>query len=155
MRACRVGSTGVVIFFALAALFVSGCGPKGPVTIPIRGEVLYQGAPLKDVPQGIVRYMPKSSDSGRQASGRIQPDGSFVLTTFKQGDGVTPGEYYIVVSAYTNVAASRAAAEATAGAGGSGPRLMIPEKYTDPSTSGLSDTVDSEHSGFKRLELTN
>jgi hypothetical protein len=122
--------------------------------IPIRGEVQYQGAALKDVPQGLVRYIPKTPDSGRQASGRIQPDGSFELTTFKQADGVVPGEYNIVVSAYSTKAPTRQEIEAAGGAV-AGPRLMIPEKYIDPAKSGLTDVVDSTHSGYKRIELTN
>jgi hypothetical protein len=142
------------IAFAAAALLAGGCGSDGPVTIPIRGEVLYNGAPLNNVPQGLVRYLPKSSD-GRQASGRIQPDGSFVLTTFKDSDGVAPGEYDITVSAYTTQPElTREQVEASGGLGVSKPRLLIPEKYTDPKTSGIGDTVNDEHSGFKRIELT-
>jgi hypothetical protein len=137
--------------YALAAL--AGCGSDGPTLIPIRGEVLYKGAPLKDVPQGLVIYLPKSGD-GRQASGRLQRDGSFILTTRQKADGVIPGEYYITVSAYSeNAQLSREQVEAARGVVPK-PGLMIPEKYTEPTTSGLSDTVDSNHSGFKRIELT-
>jgi hypothetical protein len=136
--------------FALAAL--AGCGSDGRTLIPIRGEVLYKGAPLRDVPQGLVKYLPKS-DAARQASGRIQPDGSFVLTTFQNADGVTAGEYHIVVTAYTTQQMSREQVEAAGGAV-AGPRLLIPEKYTDPNTSPLTDTVDTDHSGFMRIELT-
>ena len=140
---------GVVITVLLA-----GCAPTGPTVIPIRGEVIYKGAPLKDVPQGLVHYLPSSRD-GRQASGRIQPDGTFVLTTFKKADGVVPGDYSITVSAYTRQPElTREQVEARAGAGITPPRLLIPEKYTDPTTSGLSDTVDDDHPGFKRIELT-
>ncbi len=136
--------------FALAAL--PGCSSDGPTLIPIRGEVLYKGAPLRDVPQGLVKYLPKS-DSARQASGRIQRNGSFVLTTFQNADGVAPGEYHIVVTAYTTQELSREQVEAAGGAVGK-PRLLIPEKYTDPNSSPLTDTVDTDHSGFKRIELT-
>ena len=137
----------------LTALLVAGCSSHGPTTIPIRGEVLYKGAPLKNVPQGLVRYIPKTPDSGRQASGRIQSDGAFVLTTFKSADGVVPGDYNVVVSAYSSEAPSRQEMEATGGRA-PGPRLIIPEKYTAPNTSGIVDTVDSDHPGFKRIELT-
>jgi hypothetical protein len=136
--------------FALSAL--AGCGSDGPTLIPIRGEVLYKGAPLREVPRGLVKYLPKS-DHARQASGRIQPDGSFVLTTFQNADGVTPGEYLIVVTAYTAQELSREQVEAAGGAV-AGPRHLIPEKYTDLNTTPLSDTVDANHSGFKRIELT-
>jgi hypothetical protein len=144
---------GALAFAVLTAILVAGCGSKGPVTIPIRGEVHYDGQLLRDVPQGLVSYMPKSPDSGRQASGRIQPDGTFVLTTFKRADGVVPGEYDVVVSAYSSKPASREEVEASKG-GGMPPRLIIPKKYTDPSTSGISDIVNSEHSGFIRIDLS-
>jgi hypothetical protein len=138
--------------FALAPL--AGCGSDGTTAIPIRGEVFYKGAPLRDVPQGLVHYLPKTGE-GRQASGRLQPDGTFVLTTFKNADGVVPGEYDIVVTAYTTAPElTRAQVEARGGQGIAGPRLLIPEKFIEPTTSGLSDTVDSNHSGFKRIELT-
>jgi hypothetical protein len=139
----------------LTAVFVAGCGSRGPTTVPIRGEVLYKGTPLKNVPQGLVRYMPKTPESGREASGRIQPDGSFVLTTFKKADGVVPGDYNIIVSAYSSRPLTRQQVEASAGAAASPPRLIIPKKYIDSATSGISDTVDSDHSGFKRIELIN
>jgi hypothetical protein len=83
-------NTRCICLAGLTLASVAGCGSSGPTTIPIRGEVIYKGAPLKDVPQGLVHYLPKTSD-GRQASGRLQPDGTFVLTTFKNADGVMPG----------------------------------------------------------------
>jgi hypothetical protein len=135
-------------------LITAGCGSDGPTTIPIRGEVFYNGSPLTNVPQGMVRYMPKT-DAGRQATGRIQPDGSFVLTTFKQADGVVPGEYDITISAYTTQPElTREQVEARGGLGITKPRLITPEKYTEPSTSGISDTVNADHSGYKRIELS-
>lgn len=143
-----------VAAFVLTLALIAGCGSGGPATIPIRGEVTLNGQPLKDVPQGLVHYLPKSGD-GRQASGRIQPDGSFELTTFQKADGVVPGEYNITVSAYTTrPELTREQVEAAHGAGIAKARLLVPEKYTDASTSGLSDTVDENHSGFKRIELT-
>ena len=33
-------------------------------------------------------------------------------------------------------------------------RPAVPEKYSNETTSGLSDTVDGEHSGFHQIELT-
>ena len=137
----------------LTTMCVAGCGSR-TTTIPVRGEVHYNGQPLQD---GIVIYMPKNVDEARQATGRIGRDGSFVLTTFKSGDGVVPGEYNIVIyEAYTTRSdqpKSRAEHEAAAQAGKLKPQTVLPQKYVNPQTSGLSDTVDSDHSGFKRLEL--
>jgi hypothetical protein len=151
MNPRRISLAGVVLASVLAA---AGCGPSGPTTIPIRGEVIFQGKPLRDVPFGLVHYLPKTAE-GRQATGRLQPDGTFELTTFKNADGVVPGEYDVVVAAYSGqTEMTREQVEASAGAGIPKARQLIPEKYSQPTTSGISDTVNSDHSGFKRIELT-
>ena len=80
---------------ALALLALVGCDSGGlPDMVPIRGEVYYDGEPMK---QGTVIYSPRGE--GRQALGGIQPDGTFVLTTLKKGDGVKKGEYDMAVYA--------------------------------------------------------
>lgn len=127
-----------------------GCGSSGTDIVPIRGEVTFNGAPLQD---GMVVYVPKQTDSARQASGRIQADGTFVLTTFKSGDGVVPGEYNIAVYGYSPRGATLTRQQTESGAAVPQSKLIIPVSYTDPMSSGLSDTVDSDHSGFKRIEL--
>jgi len=147
------GTRTLGVGLSLLIMAAAGCGSNGPKMVPIRGLVTYKGAPLINVTQGIVRYSPKASTtSAREATGRIQPDGSFVLTTFQKADGVVAGDYNVTVSAYSGEVLSREQTES--GASSSGPRLMIPKKYLKPDSSGLSDTVDSGHPGFKKLELT-
>ena len=142
----------VVLVVGLALLWATGCKSSGPKMVRIRGMVSYKGAPLTNVTQGIVRYAPKeASSSAREATGRIQPDGSFVMTTFQRGDGVVVGEYDITVSAYSNQELSRQ--ETESGVHSAGPKLLIPERYLKSSTSGLSDTVAAGHSGVKQIEL--
>jgi hypothetical protein len=131
----------------------SGCGSE-PKTIPIQGEATFNGQPMTD---GVVVYLPKEPGLARQASGRIMADGKFELTTFKKADGVVPGEYDIVVYAYEahpGEPKSRTEHEAIAKAGGLKRGFVIPAKYVNPRTSGLSDSVNSDHSGFKKLELS-
>jgi hypothetical protein len=80
-----------------------------------------------------------------------------VLTTFKEADGVLPGDYQIVIYAYATGPGeqlTREQHEARARTGELQRASAIPEKYANPQTSGLSDTVDSDHSGFKRIELS-
>jgi hypothetical protein len=120
--------------------------------IPIRGEVTYNGKPLT---RGTVTYIPATSGVGRAANGPIQPDGTFSMTTQTRDDGVMPGEYQIVVYSYEQ-GAPKTRDEIEAGGGANAPRLrsMIPEKYTSPETSGLSDDVDENHPGTKKIELS-
>jgi len=121
--------------------------------IPIHGQVTFKGAPLINVTQGIIRYSPKQAGtSAREATGRIQPDGSFVLTTLSKADGVVFGDYDISVSAYSAPMLTREQTES--GVPHANRKLMIPEKYLKANTSGLSDTVQPGHPGFKKIELT-
>jgi hypothetical protein len=142
---------------ALAAgvMLIAGCGSKSSLdTIPVRGEVVYNGKPLTE---GTVVYLPASTSEGRQATGPIQSDGTFSLTTQSADDGVMKGEYQIVVYAYKphpGEPKTREEHEAMIKKGGIERGYIIPEKYTDPTKSGLSDTVDENHSGFKKIELS-
>jgi hypothetical protein len=75
-----------------------GCGssPSGPpagATIPVKGKVTYRGKPLT---RGTITFEP--TDAGRDANGAIQSDGSFTLTTFKDGDGAIPGTHKVKVN---------------------------------------------------------
>jgi hypothetical protein len=89
--------------FILAALGLAfglssiGCGSKEGVMVgrlvPVKGTVSYKG---KLVTKGTVQVEP---DAGRSASGEIQSDGTFVLTTFKHGDGVVAGTHKLTVAA--------------------------------------------------------
>lgn len=141
-----------ITFTCLFALSFVGCKKSGLEMIPIHGDVSYNGATLQNVTQGIVRYTPKESGTAaREATGRIQPDGTFVLTTFKGGDGVVAGEYNITVTANSGAMLTRA--ETESGTKHPAPKSMIPEKYRNASTSGLTDSVNSSHSGVKKIEL--
>ena len=84
---------------AVFALIASGCGDggEGPhvaATLPVRGKVTYKGRPLAG---GVVRFEPE--DSGREAHGEIGPNGTFVLTTFRNGDGAVSGVHRVAVTA--------------------------------------------------------
>jgi hypothetical protein len=85
---------------ALAFLVCWGCGSRERAhvgtTVPVKGVVTYQGKPLTG---GEISFEP---EFGREANGAIQPDGTFVLTTFKEGDGAIPGTHRVAVSGNTS-----------------------------------------------------
>jgi hypothetical protein len=74
-------------------------------------------------------------DYGPSASGQIQPDGQFALSTFRPGDGALPGRYAVMVIAVGNTA-GRLPNEANPPAA-----LLIPRKYASHRTSDLSVEV--------------
>lgn len=95
-------------------------------TIPVKGTITYKGRP---VTKGVVSFEP---DYGRSASGDLQPDGTFVLGTYKAGDGAVAGVHRVSVS----------------GTGIKSSKELVPRKYTQPNTSGLEADVSREKSEF-------
>jgi hypothetical protein len=86
---------GIVAMLLLG--FCGGCGAKGagkmPDLIPVKGKVTFKGQPLTI---GTVRFEP--DDFGRPASGKLQSDGTFVLTTLTEGDGVVAGHHRVAIT---------------------------------------------------------
>jgi hypothetical protein len=127
----RIASIPTLILTALLFLSYCGCGvgsgQQVVTLIPVKGKVTYNGRP---VTKGWVRFEPDGY--GRPARGQLQPDGSFVLTTTKDGDGVVAGAHRVaVVASDKSLANDRAF-----------------RKYASPNTSRLTADVDSEHNEF-------
>ena len=86
----------------IAALFVvvAGCGADKPL-VPVAGRVTYAGG---DWPMaGYITFTPLESPGStpaRPGSSRFQPDGTFVVGSYKPGDGLMPGRYSISVSCF-------------------------------------------------------
>jgi hypothetical protein len=136
-----------------AAVASLGCGGAAGLdgTVPIRGRVSYQGKPLTDAE---VQYLPKDVQRGRLARGKVQADGSFVMTTLRPGDGVLPGEYRVVVYAFEPHPGEPGRGEN----GGESlvnydPKSRIPAEYADAEKTPLKDVVDGGHSGVFNIEI--
>lgn len=141
-------------WLVLGVAMCPGCGSGSSLDlIPIRGEVVYRGKPLAD---GQVVYLPVETGVGRQATGQILEDGTFQMSTKEANDGVVKGDYKISIYAYEphpGEPATREEHEALAQKGELKRGFVIPARYADAATSGLTDTVNEQHSGFKRIEL--
>ncbi|MBN1851331.1 MAG: hypothetical protein JW829_01355 [Pirellulales bacterium] len=142
----------ILLLFGLFLEFLVGCGTSGlPDMVQVRGKVLYNNKPL---PGGTIVYLPASGPGGRQAQGVIGPDGRFELSSLKPGDGVQKGGYDIIILAHEQaVGPPRSRVELETTGGFKQQRMIIPEKYADPDTSGLSDIVDDNHPGYIEIEL--
>ena len=119
-----------------AAATVTGCGEKLPTTVPVTGQVIWQGKPLTDGtvsfhPQQIAEELPK-----RTATGRLNQDGSFSLSTFRRDDGAVPGKYHVTIHSYLSEPASSNDDQ------NPGEYIWrIPQHYGDPANSGLKADV--------------
>ncbi len=144
----------------LAACLVTGCGGGGgprPATGKVHGKVLYNGKPLT---KGTVIFVPilgKGGETGQSASGAIDPDGSFTLTTFNSNDGAILGQHTAVIQSGPEIEPGSAKGGGTmTGAmpefGGKNaakaPKAAVPEKYTSAEKSPLKYTVEKGDNSF-------
>ena len=107
-------------------LFLPGCG-GGPRLTTVTGIVTVQGEPVK---MGTITFVPEGTNE--RASAVLGPDGKFAMSTFQPGDGVLPGSYKIMISAYESLPEM--------GKPNSG-KIAVAAKYLDARTSGLTATI--------------
>ena len=117
-----------VSFVLVGALLVGlpAC-TRGPRTFPVKGTVMYNGKP---VPKGTVLFTPMNG--GSTATGEINEDGTYRLTTYKSGDGACAGEYRVVIMAMEGP---------MQGDPPKAPPPIIPDKYSSLALSDLKATV--------------
>ncbi|MEX0643227.1 MAG: hypothetical protein WD468_11030 [Pirellulales bacterium] len=101
--------------------------------MPVNGTVLYLGKPLK---YGSVMFQPVGG--GDLARSRIKPDGTFVLTTHTEGDGVRKGLCRVRITAFD---AQRWDYEETFNGDMMLGESAIPAKYQKFGTSGIEIEV--------------
>ncbi|MGL6194173.1 MAG: hypothetical protein ACRC2T_05060 [Thermoguttaceae bacterium] len=117
------------VVFCLVTLFL-GCSSK----VPMSGKVLFSD---NDEPLtvGTVCF-----DNGKiQARGGIKPDGTYILGTDSEKDGIPRGSYKVCVMG---------AMEPSQQGPMSGYTPVISQKYTDLATSGLTVEVDGKTKTF-------
>lgn len=143
----RIGPRRLILTFAapIAAIaLLSGCGSSGPEMASVSGKVTYNGQP---VPKGTISFQTTDPD-GRNATGMIQPDGSYELQTEQPGDGALLGNYRVSISAREEEEILMYIPKKPVK-----PKLLIPEKYENPATSNLTAAVTSG-SNTHNFELT-
>lgn len=116
----RPGRLYLAIGFLLTA--IAGCGDKRPSRVPISGQVLIDGQPLKF---GVVRFIP---DEGRPSSGNLDNNGHFTLHCFEDDDGAVLGHHKVAIFANEPLDERRT-------------RWHAPPKYASMINSGLEQQV--------------
>jgi hypothetical protein len=105
--------------------------PETEETAPVRGVVIIDGQPVEGATVVFNHVEGKYA-----AVGVTDPNGNFVLRTFKQNDGAVPGVYRVAISKKTDGGAD-----------------VVPMKYGDSNTSGLTAEVRAGANEF-RFELS-
>ncbi len=130
-----------------SAAILAGCGgdPDLPKLGKVSGTVKYKGQP---VTKGLVTFVPvggAGSQTGQSATGEIGKDGSFVLSTFENGDGAVLGEHMVLVQSREDDPALEGRGMPIPDARGrlkiKPPKHLVPEKYGTSGKSPLRHTV--------------
>lgn len=129
MRFCNL-----LLLASASLMLFSGCfGQKGLETAPASGIVTYNGKPLSF---GRVSFRP---EAGSPATGEIQSDGTFALSTYGNGDGAIVGTHQVSIT--STEADAGTMAETAANTEMAVPKSLIPKKYTSFATSELTAEV--------------
>lgn len=152
---------------ALATLFLAGCGgdphkAKRVATFAVKGVVNYQGKPVEGA-----TVLFEKEDHSQSAVGVTDKNGNFALQTYEPGDGAPAGSYYVTIKKLEAKTDNKAAAATDSGeykgveevvsvdtATGeaipeAAPKNLIPEKYSNPVTSGFKETISAAKTDLK------
>jgi len=137
---------------------LAGCGgdPSKPKLGRVSGTVKYKGQP---VTKGLISFVPvggAGAKTGQAATGEIGKDGSFVLSTFANGDGAVLGQHVVVVQSREDDPSLQGGDMPIPDSRGQTkvkpPRDLVPGKYAKSETSTLRQTVADGSNSFE-IEL--
>lgn len=121
------------LVLAIGFLTSSGCS-KEPKIVPVSGMVTLDGQPLT---YGHIQILPAG---WRPASGKLDGNGRFTLTTTNVNDGCPIGTHPVVILAGESITPEKT-------------KWHAPSKYADASTSQLTVTITGPIDDLK-IELT-
>jgi hypothetical protein len=143
-----------LFILSIFLITVTGCSTGKPdfaVEI-VEGSVTLDGSPVEGVTVG---FSPAESTSGKPAVGRTDAQGKFVLTATQGGQfgkGTMIGKYLVSFSKDIRSREPTAQELADADKTGVQPDIpivsIIPKKYNDPQTSGLTAEVVKGKNNF-------
>lgn len=140
----------------LITLFACTPASNNPPTFPVSGVVTLKGAPVEGAD---VVFVP-NSHGAQAAFGKTDANGTYNLRTFVEGDGAVEGSYKVKVSKFELpkseadgkvFSSSEEEIEFYNPEDGDKVQIsksLIPKKFTDHSTSGLTHSVTSPKSTF-------
>jgi hypothetical protein len=120
------------VVLAASVLPLASCGGGGKKTAVVRGTLTYNGKP---VPNGTISFIP---ESGPTATGEIQSDGTYALTTYRKGDGAVLGKHKVIIVAMEDMSGKLPEARNPL------PPPIVPVKYTSLATTDLRAEVKDQ-----------
>ncbi|WP_425616841.1 carboxypeptidase-like regulatory domain-containing protein [Anatilimnocola sp. NA78] len=135
---------------SLLVVGVGGCSNEGtgnhPRVVKATGIVRYQGQPVADAD---VTF--NNPNAGQTGTAKTDSAGRFALSTFGKADGVVPGPQLVAIRRVDVIDNTPPGVDVSAGGASVPPtiRWLVPEKYSNIKTSGLSVEVkDGETNEF-------
>lgn len=127
---------GFTLVVAALTVLSAGCGPavEQNQVVPVTGRVFVGEVPLEF---GQVVFQPVSG--GQPASGSIDGDGKFILSTYSNGDGAALGKHRVRIVSYSSQDPKTKKEDGPQG--DSLGELLTPQKYSSFATSGLEVSV--------------
>jgi len=138
----RITLITLVVPLLLVGLWGCGADANRPKLAKVSGKVLYNGKPLD---KGEVIFTPdkdKGGTSGQVATGKIESDGSFTLTTFNTDDGAVLGQHVVTVIVPTADIKELNKPRPDGSIPYILPKAGVPEKYAKGDSSPLRYTVE-------------
>ena len=162
-RCCQAAVAAVLLMVALPGCGGDDSGAENrPQTVPAGGTVTYKGQPVEGatvtfVPN--VPFVPGETSDVKSATAQTDAEGKFQLTTFEAGDGAVPGEYKVTVVKREQVATGTGVDQDDPGYDPNAPeppapKHLLPEKYSAPASTPLTQTVAEGAENQFPLELT-
>lgn len=126
--------------------FVTGCGGAAdkykrarPKTATASGVVIYRNQPLADAI--IVCFPTATGDRAVAASAYTSADGTFTLQAYPPDQGAVPGSYQVTIQKTEEAKAPPTGPDAHDAPPAPKARSLIPAKYGQIETSGLTLTI--------------
>lgn len=140
------------------ALLASGCSSSDNVAVyPVQGIVRFEGKPMAG--GGSISFVPTVSQKGKNAGGTINPDGTFVMTTYTDGDGAMAGSFRVIINQSTTQEPDFGGDSDAPGAASQAAALTVSEQeqipllYGDPLNSPVTVTIEAKEKNELTIEL--
>jgi hypothetical protein len=140
------------------AVIISGCGgSENAEVFPAQGLVTFNGKPMSG--GGAISLIPVTSQHGKNAGGIINSDGTFVLTTYVEGDGAMAGSFRVIINQTTSQEPDYGGDSDAAGAATAKEVKtvtssdVIPTIYSDPVSSPIEIRIEAKEMNELTINL--
>lgn len=152
-----VKTTLVLPAILVLTMVIAGCSDgstaSGPRPVPAAGMLTYNATAVPDATISLIPNDP--SQPGAVA--RSDSTGAFKLTTGDRGEGAMPGDYKVSVTAIVYEGGENPGSveegNYNPNAKPATPKYIVPQKFSNPETSGLTLTIPPEGTTDIKLDL--